>query len=679
MTSLVESLRTLDATELRDWSSVTRVCEVLFWTGVEEKRVRLRPVEPLGLFLRCGKELASKADDLSAIPRSLWSFATYATFRRSLRAASNQGSQSEAVDEWILSSDSRSAQLVFLAAVPSVVSGVNRVGNVFRWTREAYPGHTILDAHRERLAGIYADDSAFADAFSASGGGVLAGLDWTNVVAAGGAVASALHYDFGEPRVLRPDKHADIDLFLYAVSPGDAERKIAHIWDTYCDNLPLTAPRLVVRNSQTITFYSSYDVKRVQIVLKIAPSAAAVLDNFDLDVCAVAWDGSRVLMSPRFCRALETGYNTFTMDIVVGHFLGQRRESRLQRITKYASRGYGIRFLPKYCEGTDFEAISAAAEEMVRSIVAYERGIVPRSQLKIPFRRIHGARNPLSSLALFLRHVFLWDMAQRHNVGLAVFSEATDHDGDEASSRRHTLNNIASCVWDSHFDVGKLSKHIDTINGRRADATLGGLARARPDLEQNLGASWPIYRKIYQSKGTLYGGELAEVWTERSPSFVVALPRRLADFIASALGQVISPRHSDATAEEFPPLTFPLKEIDGTEGLPLLDDETGLDVLALYRCTLLPEMAWELHDERRDEAFFILDTFRRLPWGFLETLDGRAQVWVLARLLRRIPRVDWTAERVCFNRWCIADPISSVPYHGVNMKGARSLVAPGSD
>lgn len=57
-------------------------------------------------------------------------------------------------------------------------------------------------------------------------------------------------------------------------------------------------------------------------------SAAEVLLNFDLDPCAICWNGKEVLMLPRAARALETGYTVFTMDLVHGHHLGDRRATQ---------------------------------------------------------------------------------------------------------------------------------------------------------------------------------------------------------------------------------------------------------------------------------------------------------------------------------------------------------------
>ena len=111
---------------------------------------------------------------------------------------------------------------------------------------------------------------------------------------------------------------------------------------------PDAQDRTVVKLAKTINFLADYPNRRIQVVLKLLPSPTDILLNVDLDACALAYDGSQVLMLPRFVRALETGSSMFTMDLVWGHHLGDRRASQENRIVKYAHRNFGIRFLPSY-------------------------------------------------------------------------------------------------------------------------------------------------------------------------------------------------------------------------------------------------------------------------------------------------------------------------------------------
>lgn len=167
------------------------------------------------------------------------------------------------------------------------------------------------------------------------------------------ALTTLLHVkpsDDDATNVLEPD----IDLYLYGMSAEDANTKVEHVYDTWVRNLPSNAKdHLVVKNAKTITLLPAYPHRRIQIVLKLLPSPTDILLNFDLDACAVGFDGSQVRMLPRSVRALETGYSVFSMDLVWGHHLRERRATQASRTFKYADRGFGIRFLPSYARSLE--------------------------------------------------------------------------------------------------------------------------------------------------------------------------------------------------------------------------------------------------------------------------------------------------------------------------------------
>ena len=222
-------------------------------------------------------------------------------------------------------------------------------------------GLEVLDSCRSRQLSINSSDATFCQVFERITKGILQGLDWTNVMAAGGmALTTLLHTD------PKKDNHKtirdpDIDLYVFGVSPEEANRKAEEIHDTWVQNLPLSATRLVVKNAKTINLLANYPNRRIQIVLKLLPTPTDVLLNFDLDACAIGFDGSHVFMLPRCARAIETGYSVFTMDLVWGHHLGDRRASQDSRIFKYADRGFGLRFLPSYARSLEEETVETAA------------------------------------------------------------------------------------------------------------------------------------------------------------------------------------------------------------------------------------------------------------------------------------------------------------------------------
>ncbi len=200
----------------------------------------------------------------------------------------------------------------------------------------------LLDELRQRELTIQGSNIAFVKVFKRITGNLLDGLDWNNVLIAGGMVlTTSLHTDLSQDRASHI-LHPEIDIYLYGLDPEKANLKVVEIHNVWHRNLPTTnQQRLVVKTAETIELLADYPVRRIQIILELAYDPLRVLLKFDLDSCALGFDGFKVTMLPRCARALETGYNVFTMDLVWGHNPGRRRESRIHRILKYANRGFG--------------------------------------------------------------------------------------------------------------------------------------------------------------------------------------------------------------------------------------------------------------------------------------------------------------------------------------------------
>lgn len=215
-------------------------------------------------------------------------------------------------------------------------------------------GLEVLDELRRRTTSVHCTNAAYSATFERITKGILRGLDWSNVLLAGGmALTTLLHTDSSRDHELAITD-PDLDIYIYGLGPEDANRKAQEIHDTWVRNLPPTADRrLVVKNAKTINLLTDYPNRRIQIVLKLQVSPTDVLLNFDLDACAIGFDGAQVLMLPRCARAIETGYSVFTMDLIWGHHLGSRRASQNTRMFKYANRGFGIRFLPSYARSLE--------------------------------------------------------------------------------------------------------------------------------------------------------------------------------------------------------------------------------------------------------------------------------------------------------------------------------------
>lgn len=264
------------------------------------------------------------------------------------------------IDEWILANeralrderhDDWRRGLVDWSQHADSIFSVDSTVTPTAWilSRTKMSGYTFLDELRAPSIAVHPTFEAFQRAFSVLSDGALRGLDWSNVFVAGGIVLSSLL--FIEESDVKKYQNSDIDVYIYGLGPREANEKVKHIFDVWKSNLPEHAKNrtLVVRNSRTLTFFSQYPIKRVQIVLKLVNNPKEVLLNFDLDVCSMGYDGSSLVLLPRAARALESkislaitwlhpihstisaGYNIFTMDMIQGHYLGQRRASQDSR------------------------------------------------------------------------------------------------------------------------------------------------------------------------------------------------------------------------------------------------------------------------------------------------------------------------------------------------------------
>jgi hypothetical protein len=192
--------------------------------------------------------------------------------------------------------------------------------------------------------------------------GALTGMNWENMIVAGGAVmACAQSYDKAEEggtgtglgwgwedgtgtglgdtlpafnRTLeRLYKESDLDIFLYGLDAPAANAKLREIYAAlkgHCGNHEL----LVVRTNNAVTFACDYPIRHVQVILRLYSSPAEILMGFDVDSCAVCFDGTRALAMPRAVRALTRGVNVIDV--------GRRSYTSETRLLKCAQRGFAV-------------------------------------------------------------------------------------------------------------------------------------------------------------------------------------------------------------------------------------------------------------------------------------------------------------------------------------------------
>lgn len=180
-------------------------------------------------------------------------------------------------------------------------------------TRHTVDGFKCLDRKRASTVHIQANNQEYKKVFHKMTNGQLEGLDWSNIFVAGGMTLGAL-LCVETPNASQSAENwisSDIDIYIYGLSPEAANKKIEELWIIFKKNIPPNSPTLVIRNSKTISFLSNYPLRRFQIILKIVHNPAEVLLNFDLDICAMGFNGEGLYMLPRAARALESTYQSY--------------------------------------------------------------------------------------------------------------------------------------------------------------------------------------------------------------------------------------------------------------------------------------------------------------------------------------------------------------------------------
>lgn len=174
--------------------------------------------------------------------------------------------------------------------------------------------------------------------------------DWSNIVVAGGAVQACLapvpESAKASKRTLRKHFHSqafpssDVDLFLYGMTPEQAEVKMNTIYEAVRDSIPWDVT--CIRTKHTVSIHSQYPYRAVQIVLRLYHSPAEILAGFDVDAPCCAFDGERVYANPRAIVAMMRQCNT--IDVT------RRSPSYEVRLAKYSHRDFEI-YVPQLKRG----------------------------------------------------------------------------------------------------------------------------------------------------------------------------------------------------------------------------------------------------------------------------------------------------------------------------------------
>ncbi|PPR01075.1 hypothetical protein CVT24_000396 [Panaeolus cyanescens] len=231
-------------------------------------------------------------------------------------------------------------------------------------------------------------------------------IDWNNVVAAGGSVLACLTPLDPEvsksKRNIRKHYHSaayptsDVDLFLWGLTPEQAEKKIVQIYEAVRDSVPWDVT--CIRTKHTVSIHCQYPYRSVQIVLRLYQSPAEILAGFDIDAPCCAYDGQRVWANPRAVVAMMRQCNTVDMT--------RRSPSYEVRLAKYSNRGYEV-YVPELRRGevdpTIYERAISKMEGLARLLVLEKLADTDRRQAFMSGRRSLRGRPDSDSYTYYRR------------------------------------------------------------------------------------------------------------------------------------------------------------------------------------------------------------------------------------------------------------------------------------
>ena len=111
-------------------------------------------------------------------------------------------------------------------------------------------------------------------------------------------------------------------------------------------------------------------------------------------------------------------YSTFTMDLVFGHHLADRRASQEIRLFKYADRGFGLRVLPSYAK-----SLEDNLQKRLRNTSAEREGDCPFWQMnRKPEGAVRAQNSKTHCLAWSKLHstILLWSGSHFHSARMEM-------------------------------------------------------------------------------------------------------------------------------------------------------------------------------------------------------------------------------------------------------------------
>ncbi|KAJ6491271.1 hypothetical protein C8R47DRAFT_1214666 [Mycena vitilis] len=304
----------------------------------------------------------------------------------------------------------------------------------------------------------------------------------------------------------------------------------------------------------------------------------------------------------RAARALESaGSGVFTMDLVNGHYLSNRRASMQERIFKYADKGYGIRLLPSYipslatretASDTDKprnpvdsarrcpDLASVAAEErdwttqeLASSTLEYGR----TPSLRALISRGYRASRCLNGFQIFIRCVALWEHGRRGDVSIERDLWASTGYQDAMTTCDDAPPTL-QYKWDEDFDM---SEFHDEANATEIANW------AETDFDQRL---------LWHGASVSSSGDGLDAYQRMT--------------CAPTVDSVLS-KKNDIMLQDQAGLPETKVLIPAVRGFNFLWNPNPRADGLFFRC-IGKDLMWQKRDRRVDEIFEVLYAFRRV-------------------------------------------------------------------
>ncbi|AYV84715.1 MAG: hypothetical protein Hyperionvirus35_11 [Hyperionvirus sp.] len=164
---------------------------------------------------------------------------------------------------------------------------------------------------------VCVDFQTFKERLTGMVGDLFNGLDWSNILLAGGSVLSMLEKN--DEKLLAEYLNTDIDLFVYSSVKERLIEKIIYLLSFLKGKLG-DCKYFVYKNTYTIDVFSAFG-RKIQVIGVLDNDSWELLSNFDLSNCQVGYNGKEIVFTEKFREAMVNRVCETTKPMVQGYRL----------------------------------------------------------------------------------------------------------------------------------------------------------------------------------------------------------------------------------------------------------------------------------------------------------------------------------------------------------------------